>query len=415
MKANPRRDLTLLFISRAFRMFAYGFVSVTLVLFLVARGLSRSQIGLLLSLTLAGDTVLSLWMSTTADRLGRRRMLQAGAVLMFLAGWVFAWTRNFALLLIAAIIGVLSPSGHEVGPFLSIEQASLSQIVPDRLRTHMFGWYNLAGSFAGALGALCGGAFSQVLQNAGVTPSESYRAVILAYATVGIILAMLFAIVSPAVETNPANAPSAASRRFGLHQSRNVVLRLSGLFALDAFAGGFIMQSVLAYWFHLRFGAEPATLGVIFFAANILAGISALLAARLAARIGLIKTMVFTHLPSNLLLFLIPLMPSLHLAVAVLLLRFSISQMDVPARQSYVMAVVSPDERSAAAGITGVARSIGASISPVLTVPLLAQSALFFVPFFLAGGLKIIYDLILFRSYRSSEPPEESSEEIGVS
>ncbi len=397
MNANPRRDLILLFISRSFRMFAYGFVSVTLVLYLVSRGLSQSQIGLLLSLTLLGDTVISLWMSMTADRLGRRRMLQAGAVLMLLAGCVFAWTRNFPLLLTAAIIGVLSPSGHEVGPFLSIEQASLSQIVPDRRRTHMFGWYNLAGSFATAFGALSGGAFSQILQDAGLTAAQSYRAVILAYATVGIILAGLFAGVSPAVESVPANGTSS---RFGLHQSRNVVLGLSALFALDAFAGGFIMQSILAYWFYLRFGAEPAMLGAIFFAANIIAGISALLAARLAARIGLIRTMVFTHLPSNVLLFVIPLMPTLGLAIAVLLLRFTISQMDVPARQSYVMEVVSPDERSAAAGITGVARSIGASISPIFTVSLLASP----LPFFLAGGLKIIYDLILFHNYRRLGP-----------
>jgi len=400
---TAQRDMSLLFACRFFRMFAYGFVSVVLVLYLVSRGLSQAQVGLLLSLTLLGDTLISLWMSTTADRLGRRRMLQAGAVLMLLAGIVFAWTPNFHVLLIAAIIGVLSPSGHEVGPFLSIEQASLSQIVPAHRRTHIFAWYNMAGSFATALGALSGGAFSQILQDAGLTPGVSYQAVVLAYAMVGLILAGLFAIVSPAVETHTANTTSRASGRFGLHQSRNVVLRLSALFSLDAFAGGFVMQSIIAYWFHMRFGAEPATLGGIFFAANILAGISALLAARLAGRIGLIRTMVFTHLPSNILLFLVPLMPSLSLAVAVLLLRFTISQMDVPTRQSYVMAVVSPDERSAAAGITGVARSIGASISPMLTVPLLANPVLFSVPFFLAGGLKIIYDLILFHSYRSSE------------
>jgi MFS family permease len=188
-----------------------------------------------------------------------------------------------------------------------------------------------------------------------------------------------------------------------------VVLRLSALFALDALAGGFVMQSLLAYWFHVRFGVEPALLGGIFFGANLLAGLSSLTAARLADRFGLINTMVFTHIPSNVLLILVPLMPNLPLAIGLLLLRFSISQMDVPTRQSYTMAVVSPDERSAAAGVTGVARTVGASLAPVLTGPLLAAPALLSVPLFLAGGLKIVYDLLLYRSFRAHRPPEEKT------
>jgi predicted MFS family arabinose efflux permease len=188
-----------------------------------------------------------------------------------------------------------------------------------------------------------------------------------------------------------------------------VVARLAGLFSLDAFAGGFVVQSLVAYWFHLRFGVSPAALGGIFFGANLLAGFSALVAARVAARIGLVNTMVLTHLPSNVLLLLVPLMPTLPLAVAVLFLRFSISQMDVPTRQSYTMAVVSPDERSAAAGVTGVARTTGAALSPVIAGPLLASPALAGVPFFLAGGIKIVYDLLLWLSFRSLRPPEEGS------
>jgi len=185
-------------------------------------------------------------------------------------------------------------------------------------------------------------------------------------------------------------------------------LKLSGLFALDAFAGGFVVQSIMAYWFYLKFDVTPATLGSIFFGANILAGLSALSAARLAEKFGLINTMVFTHIPSNILLMLVPLMPSLSLAIAILLARFSISQMDVPARQSYTMAVVSPDERSAASGVTSIARSVGASLSPVICGPLLAGAALINVPFYLAGGLKIVYDLLLYRSFRALKPPEES-------
>jgi MFS family permease len=176
---------------------------------------------------------------------------------------------------------------------------------------------------------------------------------------------------------------------------------------LDAFAGGFVIQSIVAYWFHVRFGVQPALLGGIFFGANILAGLSALSAARIAARIGLVNTMVFTHIPSNVFLILVPLMPSLPLAIGILLLRFSISQMDVPTRQSYTMAVVSPDERSAAAGVTGIARTTGAALSPVLTGPLLADPMLSSVPFFLAGGLKIVYDLLLYRNFRANRPPEE--------
>jgi MFS family permease len=186
-----------------------------------------------------------------------------------------------------------------------------------------------------------------------------------------------------------------------------VVLKLSALFSIDAFAGGFVLQSILAYWFHVRFNVQPAILGSIFFGANILAGLSALTAAWVASKIGLIRTMVFTHIPSNILLILVPLMPNLALAIVLLLLRFSISQMDVPTRQSYTMAVVAPDERSAAAGITGIARTTGASLSPVFTGPLLANAALLNLPFFLSGGLKIVYDLMLYRNFRAIKPPEE--------
>ena len=404
-------DGHLLFITRIARMFGYGFLSVVLVLYLTQAGLSETQIGLLLTLTLIGDTIISLWITTHADRIGRRRMLIAGAFLMVFAGVLFALTRNFIFLLIAATIGVISPSGYEVGPFLSIEQAALSQILPDEKRTHVFAWYNLVGSFATALGALGGGGLVQALQDTGVSPLGSYRVIVIGYAVIGAILGGLFTRLSPGVEIqaggDPPQPASAFKTRLGLHRSRRVVLKLSALFSIDAFAGGFVLQSILAYWFHLRFNVQPAILGSIFFGANILAGLSALSAAWVASKIGLIRTMVFTHIPSNILLILVPLMPNLPLAIAVLLLRFSISQMDVPTRQSYTMAVVAPDERSAAAGITGIARTTGASLSPVFTGPLLANAALMNVPFFLSGGLKIIYDLLLYRSFKAIKPPEE--------
>jgi MFS family permease len=405
------RDGNFLFITRIARMFGYGFLSVVLILYLEQVGLSQVQIGLLLTLTLIGDTIISLWITTNADRIGRRRMLILGALLMVFAGVLFALTRNFVFLLIVATIGVISPSGYEVGPFLSIEQAALSQIVSNERRTHIFAWYNLVGSFATAFGALGGGGLVQALQDSGMTPLGSYRMIVIGYAMIGLILGVLFTRLSPTVEiqagSDPSHSTSGFKTRFGLHRSKGVVFKLSGLFSIDAFAGGFVLQSILAYWFYTRFNVQPAILGSIFFGANILAGLSALSAAWVASKIGLIRTMVFTHIPSNILLILVPLMPNLPLAIAVLLLRFSISQMDVPTRQSYTMAVVAPDERSAAAGITGIARTTGASLSPVVTGPLLADAALMNLPFFISGGLKIVYDLLLYRSFKAIKPPEE--------
>ena len=414
-KSHALRQLTgdgrLLFQTRVARMFAYGFLAVVLVLYLHEIGLSASRIGVLLTLTLFGDTLVSLWITTLADRVGRRRMLMVGAGLMLFAGVLFATTTNYLLLVIAATIGVISPSGYEVGPFLPIEQAALTQTVSGTERTQVFAWYNLAGSLATALGALFGGLLARMLAGAGLTPVESYRALLFLYALVGLLLWLLFLRLSPAAELPPARKPGGAaplfSARFGLHRSLGIVLKLSALFALDAFAGGFVLQSMVAYWFHLRFGVEPALLGSIFFGANILAGLSALAAAGVAARIGLINTMVFTHVPSNILLILVPLMPNLPLAITVLLLRFSISQMDVPTRQSYTMSVVEADELSAAAGVTGVARTTGAALSPIFAGLLLANPALLSVPFFLAGGLKIVYDLLLYRSFQAVKPPEE--------
>lgn len=402
-------DGRLLFTTRSLRLFAYGFVSVVLVLYLAQAGLTGVQIGALLALTLLGDTVVSLWLTTSADRLGRRRTLIAGAALMLLAGALFAITRDFAWLLVAATLGVLSPSGGEVGPFLSVEQAALTQSVPGERRTHLLAWYNLAGSFATATGALAGGALAQGLQAAGVTPLTSYRIILLGYALLGALLGLLFTRLSPQVEVAAEPAGSAGpARMLGLHRSRRVVFGLAALFMLDAFGGGFVTQSVVAYWFSVRFGVAPAALGGIFFGANVLAGLSALSAAQVARRFGLINTMVFTHLPSNLLLMLVPVMPSLPLAVGVLLLRYSISQMDVPTRQSYTLAVVSPDERSAAAGVTGVARTIGAALSPLAAGPLLGSSAGLGWVFVAAGVLKAGYDLALYFNFRAVRPPEES-------
>lgn len=404
-------DARALFALRTVRLFGYGFLAVVLVLYLDALGLDPVAIGAILTLTLVGDTIVSLWLTTHADRLGRRRVLIVSSLLVVVAGLSFAVTDRWPILILAGIVGVISPTGNEVGPFLAVEQSSLTAVVPDRRRTATFAWYNLAGYVATAIGALAAGLVGQALLSAGLPEVDAYRAVVLGYAAVGLVMAVLAWRLGDAIEVAaPATAPAdGITRRLGLGRSRSVVLRLSALFSLDAFAGGFIPQTLMAYWFSLRFGVSPATLGGIFFAANILAAVSSLSAARIAARIGLVETMVFTHLPSNVLLILVPLMPTLPLAVVVLLLRFSLSQMDVPARQSYVMAVVQPDERSAAAGVTGIARTIGASISPSVSTVLVATASTAAIPFFIAGGLKIVYDLLVYRDFRSVRPAEETS------
>jgi len=401
------RDGRILFATRFARLFAYGALSIVLVLYLVGLGLSESETGVLLTATLMGDTLVSLYLTTRADRFGRRRMLIIGAALMAAAGVAFAFTRELWLLVVAGTIGVISPSGHEVGPFLPIEQAALSQVVPDRLRTEVFAWYTLAGSIATACGALAAGFVADALP-VGWPPVSTYRTVVVVYGCIGLALCAVFLMLSPAVEPPAATLSTATvprlARLAGLNRSHGVVLRLSGLFALDSFGGGFVVQSFAAYWFYRRYGVDPGTLGTLFFGANVLAGFSALVASRLANRIGLINTMVVTHLPSNVLLMMIPLMPTLPLAMLVLLLRFSISQMDVPARQSYTMAVVPPDERAAASGITGVARTTGAALSPLFAGLLFAQPSLINVPFYIAGILKSVYDLLLFRAFRNVKP-----------
>jgi MFS family permease len=402
------RDGRLLFATRVLRMFGYGFLAVVLVLYLIAIGLEPITVGFVLTFTLIGDTLISLWLTTNADRFGRRRVLVVGSLLMVVAGVVFALTSWVPLLIVAGTIGVLSPTGNEVGPFLAVEQSALSQAVGDERRTATFAWYNVAGYVATATGALGAGLLSGSLIRSGMAPADAYRAIVVGYALVGLAMAVLFARVGPRIEAPPREwRPGEIRRRLGLGRSRQVVFRLSALFSLDAFAGGFVPQSLMAYWFNLQYGVEPGVLGLIFFGANVLAAISSLSAARFAARFGLVNTMVFSHLPSNVLLILVPLMPNLPLAVLVLLLRYSLSQMDVPTRQSYVMAVVDPDERSAAAGVTGIARTTGAALSPALSAPLVASASYAAVPFFVAGGLKIVYDLLLYRAFQAVKPPEE--------
>jgi MFS family permease len=395
------RDGWLLFATCAVRSFAYGFLSVILGLYLDAVGLGPAAIGWIFTAALAGGAAMTIIITAVADRFGRKALLVVGAILMALAGWIFAISDNAIILTIAAIFGTISPSGKEVGPFLSIEQAILPQTTSDHQRTVVFAAYNLVGSLAGAMGALAVGLpalFS-------FTVLSGHRFLIWSYVGSAILLALLFALLSPSVEAKrKAGAPT---RKVGVQKSRGIVAKLAGLFALDAFAGGFIVQSIVAYWFYLRYQTDLSSLGAIFFGTNLLAALSFLAAPAIARRFGLLNTMVFTHLPSNFLILFVPLMPNVELAVTVLLIRHLLSQMDVPTRQSYTMAVVDPDERAASAGILSVARNAGAAVAPLFTGAILARPA-WGLPFLVAGGLKVIYDLWIFAVFRNVKPPEEN-------
>lgn len=400
MRLPLSRDGWLLFATCGVRSFAYGFLSVVLGLYLDGIGLTTTAIGWIFAAALAGGAVMTIIITTVADSFGRKTLLILGAVLMAIAGWVFAVSNDPWLLALAAIFGTISPSGKEVGPFLSIEQAILPETTQDQHRTTVFSAYNLIGSLLGAMGALAVGLPSLF----SIPEITGYRVLVWGYVICAVVMMVVFGFLSPAIEGK--RKTDSQKLAIGVQRSRKVVAKLAGLFALDAFAGGFIVQSIVAYWFYLRYETDLNTLGGIFFGTNLLAALSFLAAPAIARRFGLLNTMVFTHLPSNVLLLLVPLMPNLELAVVLLLIRNLLSQLDVPTRQSYTMAVVDPDERAASAGILSVARNAGAAIAPLFTGPILTVPSLGF-PFLLAGGLKIIYDLWIFAVFRKVKPPEE--------
>jgi MFS family permease len=395
MTAMPPRDWAVVISARSVRMFAYGFLSVGLALYLSAIGYSPVAIGLLFTVALAGSAATSTAVSLLVDRWGRRRVLVASAVAMTVTGLGLATQTAFGVVLALAALGGLSPTGQEVGPCQPIEQAVLSRSA-GAARVLPYAWYNLAGTLAAAFGALAAGLVPAALQAAGWQPIAAQRAAAWAFGGCGAVLAVLYTTLSHAVEAEPHTGPDPGG---GLRRSRRIVFGLTALFAADALAGGFVVQSLVALWFHQRFGVDLESLGLLFFGANLLAAVSYLPAAWLAGRLGLLGTAVFTHLPSNLLLACVPLMPTWPLAAGVLLARQALSSMDVPTRQAYTMAVVAPDERAAAAGLTNAIRPAAASVAPVLSGAALATSASG-LPFLLAGGIKVAYDLALWLAFR---------------
>src|SRR5438094_1563856 len=361
------------------------------------------QVGLIFSAAIGGSALMTIFWSLVADRYGRRKTVATMALLMAVGGLLFAITGDFWWLVIGAFTGTISATRSEVGIFQTVEQAVLPQTAPDERRTWLFAIYNTLANFAGALGSLAAASVGFFAAQ-GLHGADAYRPLFVVYALIGLVNFAVFVTLSDRVEL----AKVEGERRFlGIHRSRGTVAQLSVLFGLDAFARGFVVQSVVAYWFFLRWGFDPGTLAVIFFWVGVLSGLSLLAAGWLAERIGLLNTMVFTHLPSQVLLILVPLAPVSWLAVALFLARMSVSQMDVPTRQSYTMAVVDPDERTATAGITNVARTTATAISPTFAGMALSAAA-FGLPFFIAGGLKILYDGLVYLTFRNVHPPEET-------
>jgi MFS family permease len=401
----------LIFVGRALRSFGFGWLSVILALYLVQRGFGAAAIGAVFTATMVEDAVLTMLLSTMAARLGPARVMAATAPLIALGGLLLALPESRALVLLGAVLGTLSPNGQEAGPFAPMEQSLLPRTVRSGSTVRVFGWYNVFAFLPAAAGAGAAGATLGLALRRGVAEAEAERAMLLFYAGVGLLLTLLYARLARLEPRGP-DARATSPGRFGLSRSRGPVLQLAGLQAVDALAGGFIMQSLLAYWFHLRFGAGPEAIGSLFFGTSLLSALSFLAATRVAERVGLLNTMVFTHLPSNLLLLAVPFMPTFTTAAAVLLARHVLSQMDVPTRQAYTMALVAPEERPAAAGLTASARALAQACAPVVSGLTMAAAATP-LPFLLAGGLKIVYDLSLFFRFRSV-PLDSVSRDAGT-
>jgi MFS family permease len=396
------RDARLVLAAQALRAFAYGFGAVLLGVVLERRHYSPTEVGVVLTAVVAGTALASLVLARFGDGIGRRRCYIALYVLLAFTGVVFAFAEQLWALVAVALTGALSTEVVESGPFTSLEQAMLATDLVGRERVRGFGIYNAVATAAGACGALAAG-LPELARSlwSGAPDDAAWFLILVPTALAGAIVA---ATLSPAVEAPPRPAGQSRAR---LTKSRRTVVRLSGLFALDSFGGGFVVQAFVAYWLAARYGASVATLGLVFSAVALLQTGSFLVAPRLAERFGLLPTIVFTHLPSNALLMLIPLAPNLTVAVGLLLGRTVLSQMDVPTRQAYVMALVDADERTPAAAYTNTARYLTRPLGPALAGA--TQSIGFGAPFVIAGTIKSVYDLMIWRWFRHVPVPDEVS------
>ena len=403
------KDGKLVLAARVTRTFAYGFLSIVLAIYLKLIGFNDIVIGLVLASTLVNSVIFTLIASFYADKLGRRNMLVIYAALMSISGAIFLATEDYLALIAAALIGTINVTGSETGAFLSIEQALLPQTVSNvRKRNTIFALYNMAGTFAMSVGILLSGLPTILQHQFGLSQIESIKPLFMLYSILGIIVMIIYFMLSKKIELTGDQIAKPLTQVLS-PETKKIVGKLSGLFSLDSFAGGFVIQSIVAFWFFTKFGLDLTTLSYIFSIAGVLTAFSFLAAARIADKIGLVNTMVFTHIPSNILLILVGFAPTLPLAIAFYLGRMALSQMDVPTRQSYIVSVVKEEERTASTGITNISRNISQAVSPSLTGYILQALPVLSAPFVFGGILKIAYDLALYLNFKNIKPAEEET------
>ena len=400
-------DAARLLTARALRGFADGMVSVLLASYLSDLGFSPGKIGVIITATLLGSAALTLLVGLAGFRLKPRLILLGGCALMFATGVGFTGVTDFWPLLLIAFAGTLNPSAGDVSVFLPTEQALLTQTVEGRARVALFARYNLGGLFLGAFGALVSGVPVTIARDQGWDLLDAQRTGFVIYAAVAVVIALLYMRLSPDLDPRQVAAGP-------LVKSRGIVLRLTALFSMDSFGSGFFVQSLLALWLFERYGISVETAGAVFFAAGLLSALSQLASPWLAERIGLIKTMVYTHIPANIFLIIAAFMPNAPLAITFLMLRTFLSTMDVPARQAYVMAVVPPEERTAAASVTNVPRSLASALSPALAGAMLAWTS-FGWPLVIGGAIKVLYDVLLLVQFQNLKPDEEPAVQVVTS
>jgi MFS family permease len=397
------RDGKLLLAANIARMFGFGFVSIILAIYLKSAGYDALSSGIIITATLVSSSFFTFFASLYADRIGRRKILMLFSGLMVIAGLIFALTTDYYLLLVAALIGLINATGVNFGPFISIEQAILPQTSSDKKRNYTFALYQTTGTFAMAAGTLFAKIPEILQQQYGFDVISSFKPLFFVYMLIGLATIAIYYSLSKLSEVQSEDNRKKIVLSL---ETKSIVRKLSLLFGMDSFAGGFVIPTWVAFWFFTRFDAPLGEVSEIMFYAIMLTAVSYLVAARLAGKIGLVNTMVFTHIPSNILLILLAIAPTLQIAIIVYLIRMSLSQMDVPTRQSYIVAIVKPEERTAVAGITNLSRNIPFSVSPTLVGYSFQFVSLAF-PFFFAGALKTAYDLLLYKNFRKIKPPEE--------
>ncbi len=401
------KDGKLILSARISRAFAYGFLSIIIGIYLKLAGFSEIQIGIVLSATLVNSVIFTLLASFYADRIGRKKILIIYGILMGVSGAIFLATNNFVALIVAALIGTINVTGSETGAFLSIEQSVLPQTVNDaKKRTAAFAIYNTVGTLAMAAGVLLSGLPEFIGQAFGFSQIDSIKPLFLLYSVIAVAVTVIYFLLSKNIELK-ADPTDKKEQSTLSAESKKRIGKLSALFAVDSFAGGFVIQSIVSYWFFTRFGADLPTLAIIFSIAGVLTALSFLAATKIAGKIGLINTMVTTHIASNVLLILVAFAPIFPIALGLYLARMSISQMDVPTRQSYIVAIVNDKERTTAAGITNTSRNIAQAVSPSIT-GMIIQSLWLSAPFVIGGILKIAYDIGLYVNFRKIKPAEET-------